>query len=184
MALKTAGFYKLIADEERKRMLGALLVVDELGKPEEFRVTYPVKPSLIQRQIYGDSLFPHVGMELCGLPLHDSLKRRPDLMVVSHPSFLMLGDAIPSPLVYLERAGETLSVKSNNGLGRAADTVDSTSGIFAPIRVIYPDSYQDAQRAEAATLVVDFFRGLDLLEPFNRIDVSVRVLQEQDEKFR
>lgn len=184
MTLKTVGFYKLISDEDRRRMLGALLVVDELGKPEEFRVTYPVKPTLIQRQIYGESLFPHVGMELCGLPLHDSLKRMPDLMVVSHPAFLLLGDAITSPLVYLERAGETLTVKSNNGLGHNAETIDSTSGLFAPISVVYPDSYQPHQRAEAAAIVADFFRAVDLLEPFNRIDVSVRILQEQDEKFR
>ncbi|MEZ4619252.1 MAG: hypothetical protein R2867_27585 [Caldilineaceae bacterium] len=65
---KHIAFYKLIYDSEAKNLLGAILVLDELGKPQEFRVTYPVKPTMIQRQLYGDALVPHVGIELCGKP--------------------------------------------------------------------------------------------------------------------
>jgi hypothetical protein len=183
MAQKIVGFYKLIADAERKRMMGALLVTDELGKPEEFRVTYPVKPTLIQRQLYGESLFPHVGIELCGLPLYKALKARPSLMVVSHAEFLLLGDEIESLLVHIERAGTTLALKSV-GSSTSHQTVDSSSGRFESLRVSYPDSYQQDRRAQAAALVADFFRAIDLVEPFVRIDTAVRILQEQDEKFR
>lgn len=182
MDRKTAGFYKLIADAEHKRMIGALLVTDELGKPEEFRVTFPVKPTLIQRQLYGESPFPHVGMELCGLPLYDALKARPHLMVVSHPEFLFLGEAIESPLVYAERSGTTLIVKG--APSSLHDVVESNSGRFEPLRVRYPDGYKPERRAQTAEVVAEFFRVVDLMEPFNRIDVAVRILQEQDEKFR
>lgn len=182
MAQRTVGFYKLIADADHKLMVGALLVTDELGKPEEFRVTFPVKPTLIQRQLYGESLFPHVGMELCGLPLYDALKARPHLMVVSHAEFLFLGEAVESPLVFVERSGTTLVVKGAPSTSH--DVIESGSGRFEPLRVRYPDGYKPERRAQTAALVAELFRAVDLMEPFNRIDVAVRILQEQDEKFR
>ncbi|RIK33841.1 MAG: hypothetical protein DCC55_34190 [Chloroflexi bacterium] len=185
MAQKTVGFYTLIADDDLKRMLGALLVLDELGKPEEFRVTFPVKPTLIQRQLYGESLFPHVGVELCGLPLYQALKAKPQLMVVSHLEFLLLGDMVASPLVFLEPAGSTLVVKGTSSNSRSAQKqIESPSGRFEPVRVAYPETYSPERCSQAAALVADFFRAIDLLEPFDRIDVAVQMLQEQDEKFR
>jgi len=185
VAQKTAGFYKLVADEEHKRMLGALLVTDELGKPTEFRVTLPVKPTLIQRQLYGEALLPHVGVELCGLPLYQALKDKPALLVVSHPAFLPLNDRVQSLLVYLERAGSSLVIKSTDDGNRSmSDKVASRSGRFEPISLTYPGAYEASQRSQALALVEDFFRAVDLLEPFERIDVAVRMLQEQDERFR
>jgi hypothetical protein len=182
---KTVGFYKLITDEEHKRMIGALLVTDDLGKPEEFRVTYPVKPTLLQRQLYGASLFPHVGMELCGLPLYETLRSKPALLVVSHPDFLLLSDAINTPVVFLERAGHTLTVSVLGENTRPQqDKFQSATGRFEPIQVTYPITYREDRRGKAAELVIDFFNGIDLLEPFSRIDIAIRVLQEQDERFR
>lgn len=182
---KRIGFYKLIGDDEFKTMVGALLVLDELGKPEEFRVTYPVKPTMIQRQLYGDSLLPHVGIELCGKPLFDTLKKPPQLLVLSHTRFLALGDLIRTPVVYLERAGESIVVSaSNTGDGQNRQKMQSQSGRYDPINVTYPQSYEREQIARTASLVADFFNGIDLLEPFSRINVAIQTLRAQDERFR
>jgi len=70
----TIGFYALLSTTDNKGFVGALLITDDLGKPEEFRVTYPVKPTTLQRQLYGDSLIPHIGIELCGKPLYQALR--------------------------------------------------------------------------------------------------------------
>ena len=76
------GFYSLVATSDEKGYLGALLVTDDIGKPEEFRVTHPVKPTLLQRQIYGETLIPHIGVSLCGVPLYEALKNKPSLLLV------------------------------------------------------------------------------------------------------
>jgi hypothetical protein len=183
MEEKKIGFFKLIADDDRKRLIGALLVTDEMGKPEEFRVTYPVKPSVIQRQLYGEALVPHVGIELCGMPLYTALQHKPVLLVVSHLDFLTM--SISGSVVHLERAGETIVLTDAAVALRARQQqVQSASGRFAPMRVTYPLEYSAEQRSLASTRVTDFFAGMDLLEPFDRIDVAIRVLQEQDERFR
>lgn len=175
------GFYNLV-NHDNQLMIGALLVTDDLGKPEEFRVTYPVKPTVIQRQLYGDSLLTHVGVDLCGLPLIEALKQRPQLIVVSNPAFLSMAGLVPSHIVYLERAGASLVVNTadNNSVAR----ISSDTGRFQPISVHLPHSYNDAKRTETTRQLEQFFRGFDLLEPFDRITIALRTLQESDERFR
>ncbi|MCB0132294.1 MAG: hypothetical protein KDD78_15645 [Caldilineaceae bacterium] len=183
MSERRIGFYRLLSQEDRF-LMGALLVTDELGKPEEFRVTYPVKPTLIQRQLYGNSLISHVGVELCGLPLVEALKQRPELIVVSQPQFLSMGDAVPATVVHLDRAGTTLVASSASDESSTTRKVQSESGRFEPLLIAFPLSYKEEVRNAATASVADFFRGFDLLEPFNRIAVALRTLQESDERFR
>ena len=38
--------------------IGAVLVTDHKGIPQEFRCTHPVKPTSIQKPLYGDALEP------------------------------------------------------------------------------------------------------------------------------
>lgn len=185
MSKKTVGFYKLISDEDNRSMIGALLVTDNTGKPEEFRVTHPVKPSLVQRQLYGKSLLPHVGMELCGLPLIEALTRDPDLLIVSHEEFLGLGDAFNLPIVYLERAGTSLTVADPTPAGRPTKTCfEAPLKQYEPIHVTFPPTYKEDRRAQATEAISEFFQQIDLTEPLQRIDVAVRILREQDETFR
>jgi hypothetical protein len=182
---QTIGFYRLLVDAERKRLIGALLVTDELGKPEEFRVTYPVRPSVIQRQLYGDSLLTHVGVELCGEPLYAALRKKPPILLVSHMELLALASSIPGSVAHVEKVGATLALSEANTVMRARqEQVHSSSGRFEPIRVTYPVSYASEQQENAKQLIIDFFGGIDLLEPFHRIEVAIQVLQEHDEKFR
>ena len=48
---------------------GGILVTDEWGKPLEFRCTSPVHPNPVQRTLYGQTLLPHIAVELIGAPL-------------------------------------------------------------------------------------------------------------------
>lgn len=63
------GFLSLIETEAKDGYLGALLVTDARGIPQEFRCTHPVKPTTVQKSLYGDTLLPHIGINLCGIPL-------------------------------------------------------------------------------------------------------------------
>ena len=59
-----------------------LLVTDAKGKPLELRATGPLRPDRIQAVVYGDTLVPTIAQELCGQPLIESLRERPDIIVV------------------------------------------------------------------------------------------------------
>ena len=69
---------------------GAILVTDDWGKPLEFRCTAPVKPTAVQRTLYGSTLMPHVLVALIGKPLIDALNEEPVAVLVSESMFLDL----------------------------------------------------------------------------------------------
>ena len=56
---------------------GAILVTDDWGKPLEFRCTPPVKPTAVQRTLYGSTLTPHLLVALIAKPLMDALNEEP-----------------------------------------------------------------------------------------------------------
>jgi hypothetical protein len=186
MAVERVGFFKLVSDTDDKAMLGALLVTDLLGKPEEFRVTYPVKPTSLQRQLYGAALWGHVGIELCGAPLFKSLKAKPELLVVGHTDFVALENvAGASHVFFLDKAGETIRVAGAGNPDRAGlEKVKSANNRFSPLRVHYPVSYSIERIRSVYQNIVDLYSTIDLLEPFQRIDVAVKMLRDGDDRFR
>src|ERR1035441_1934337 len=66
---------------------GAILVTDESSKPLEFRCTAPVRPTQLQRTLYGKSLLPHVLTELIAMPLISSVREKPQLILIAEDAF-------------------------------------------------------------------------------------------------
>ena len=63
------GFLALYETSGNEGYLGAILVTNNQGVPQEFRCTHPVKPTNIQKPLYGNTLEPYIGITLCGAPL-------------------------------------------------------------------------------------------------------------------
>jgi hypothetical protein len=161
-----------------------MLITDPRGRPLEFRVTHPVKPSAFQRPLYGDALEPFIGVELCGERLLTRLDHELDLLLVSNRYLLDIREIVPCPVLYLERAGDAIEVEPSAGDTRtwAARSVTSPSGRFQPIAVALPrDWEEDLERARP--LLEEAFGHVDLLEPFGRISRALELLAKEDERF-
>ena len=63
------GFLALYETSPRDGYLGAILITDLQGVPQEFRCTHPVKPTALQKPLYGNTLEPYIAVDLCGIPL-------------------------------------------------------------------------------------------------------------------
>jgi hypothetical protein len=87
--------------------LSAVLVTCTQGIPEEFRCTHPLKPTLIQKPLYGDALEPYIGVNLCGVHLFKSIQNSPDLFVVDNDHLLGIRKSNFCPVVSVCRAVET-----------------------------------------------------------------------------
>ena len=61
MSTKHIGFLQLFEAEDS--YIGAILLTDLDSVPVEFRVTLPVRPTSIQRTLYGRALAPYIGVE-------------------------------------------------------------------------------------------------------------------------
>ena len=177
------GFYSLLETAKGDGYLGALLVTDSEGVPGEFRVTYPVKPNLVQRQLYGDSLVPHIGVELCGVPLVEALGTEIALLLVDSMDLLALAERVSIPVVYVARPGESISVEGETEREGERELLYPSFEGFDPIQVVYPPSIADTRKAEVFTLLQHLSQRVDAAEPFDRIHVAVKELADMEKRF-
>ncbi|MBC7230648.1 MAG: hypothetical protein H5T74_09705 [Actinobacteria bacterium] len=179
------GFLTLLSAPDDGGYLGALLVTDKGGIPAEFRCTLPVKPNAIQKPLYGEKLEPYIGVELCGLPLLQSISNTPSLIIVNKEYLLKIRENISYPLVFIGRAGEVIEVEQADGSGKGLSRfrVTCNTGRFQPIVCSpHPDFEQDQEMS--MNFIGSVFSHLDLLEPFERIERAIEVLREKEQRFQ
>ena len=179
------GFLALCETLDSTGYLGAILVTDMQGVPQEFRCTHPVKPTSIQKPLYGHTLEPYVGVNLCGIPLIQSIQNKLSLMVVQKEILLGVRTETSYPVVFIRRAGEAIEIKAADGSDAALkrERVDSPTGKFQPIILsTHPDFQEDIPPARET--IEKIFQYLDPLEPFERAVKAIEVLGTKDERFQ
>lgn len=176
-------FVDILPTKAGAGFIGAALVTDFHGVPVEFRCTHPVKPTEIQRQLYGSTLEKYVGVELCGKPLLKSLENRAKLAFVKRELLLEVRDANSPPLLFLRRAGEVPRIESADSSAATEMNVDSRNASFQSIVVRVRSDFPDDLH-EAKDLIEDIFENVDPIEPFERIAKAVEALSKQDTRFQ
>lgn len=179
------GFLALYETLSHDGYLGAILITDFKGIPQEFRCTHPVKPTIIQKPLYGDTLESYIGVDLCGIPLIKSIKNEPSIIVVCKDFLLDVRRESSCPVIFIRRAGEAIDIKqsesSNTTLKR--ERIDCPTGRFQPIVLSsHPSFYDDIESAKETLEKV--FSHLDLFEPFERMSKAIEVLAKQDKRFQ
>ena len=142
------AFFSLEPTKDKKGVIGAILVTDDLGMPQEFRVTFPVKPTNLQKRLYGESLLVHIGVTLCGEPLYKALQKKPELLLVSNRQYLSLSTKVNSDVAHVSRMGDSFVV-DKDGEKASEKKVHSKSGRFQPILVHFPTDYDEEKRTSS-----------------------------------
>lgn len=139
------GFLALYETSNHDGYLGAILVTDLQGVPQEFRCTHPVKPTTLQRPLYGDALESYIGINLCGIPLIESLQNKPSLIVVHKEFLLGVREASSGPVIFVRRAGEAIDVKTSGSPESKSkrERVDCPTGRFQPVVIMCHYEYND-----------------------------------------
>lgn len=145
------GFFSVFPTQDKQGFIGALLVTDRQGKPEDFRMTLPIKPTGIQKMLYGPSLNRHVGVTLCGVPLFNTIKKSfpISIMVICDTELLTLADEIECKIVYL--APSNARQKYNGPPNITPST--PTSVVLPQLTVHYPTKYTELDKQECASLL-------------------------------
>jgi len=180
---KMVGFLHLLLTEAKDGFLSALLVTDIRGIPQEFRCTRPVKPTAIQQKLYGDKLKPYIAVNLCGVPLVESLENSPAAILVREKLLLGVRPFVEFPVIYVEKSGEAIEIQSvglsNGGLRLK---IESPGGRFQPVSCeTHPDFHEDGETI--SDVLKEISENLDPLEPFGRILSAVKVIGQKDDRF-
>jgi len=167
-----------LAEVEEGVFRGGILVTDTHGKPMEFRCTSPIRPNAVQRTLYGDTLMPHIAVELVGKPLVKAVQSSPDVVLVQQEEFLSLRTKCEQPVLLSRRQGEEMQLAEESGKSQPEEVLSSSSGKFAPVVVTchwdYPDDIMQCKDGLGW-----MFSNCDLVEPFERVKTALETLHEQ-----
>lgn len=172
--------YETISDES---YVGSVLITDLMGIPIEFKCTNSVKPSTIQKSLYGEQLKPYIGVNLCGLPLIQSLENTPNLLLVDIPFLLSIRAETPIPTLFLRRAGEGINLQDSSSTKNKKEKIENSEGIFLPIIIQSHPDFEIDQK-ENIEIINSLFNSFDLIEPFERMKKSIVILGENDVNFK
>lgn len=169
----------VIADEARASYVGGIMVADGRGLPVEFRYTQPIRPSRLQRVLYGGALDGYVRRDVIATRLLRDLEHKPAGIVVREDTLLALGVGSAAPVLHV--------FQSNlDQLGRVGSTkeVDASSVLIqlaegrGPVRVTV--ATEDATLLTACRdLLLTAAATMDPLEPLIRVEEAIELLCEE-----
>jgi hypothetical protein len=157
---------------------GAILITDDWGKPLEFRCTAPVKPNAVQRTLYGQTLLPHVLIELVGAPLLQAVQEQPEIIIIQESLFFDLRHKADTPIVRLKRQGVDVKLSSEEGEKAKPVVLSSDSGKFDPI-VMEAHWQFPGDLDYTREKLRDLFGRWDLVEPFERLTKGLEYVHQQ-----
>lgn len=168
------GLFGDLTDDDPLR--GALMVTDGSGHPLELRVATPVRATRLQRAAYGESLMPYALGELVGAPLIDRVRLEPEIMLVNRLVALdMLAD---EALVYIAEADGYVALDQHES------RLLAPSPERVPTVIVCPADDSARSLADASVLLERARERFDPLGVFDRLETTLEVLAESDDRYR
>lgn len=162
--------------------IAALMVTDSRGFPLEFRATTPVRPSLVQRTLYGGQLDHYVGVELCGKTLVEQASRKPSIIMVPERRLLDVADQAEIDMVAVWRAGEALKVEEEGAPSISRGTIKPSGSPFQPL--IYEAHLADREHeGKTIAYLEECATRFDLVEAFERMRAALQLLAKEDPRY-
>ena len=178
------GFLTVQGTEDSSGYIGSAMVTDHRGYPLEFRVLTPVKPTPIQRVLFGDKgLDEYVGVELCGKQLISGLQRKPTLLLVDRRELLALAIEFSGTILHLRRPGEQIGVSATSEARLEEGRLDASASGFQPV-VWEGNLGFEQKKEEVLSLLSACFELFDLMEVFTRMQAAVGLLARNDARYR
>lgn len=146
---------------------GAVLITDSETKPLEFRITSPVRATMFQKMLYGNTLDEYVDLDLISIPLIKALREDVDLIVISSPSLLQIRPKVSLPVALINK--QAISTR----------TMDDKSG--SPVQTITITIHTDypAEKEATHSILQPIIQKRDIFEPFERIKIALAEAHKQ-----
>ncbi|MBQ4431829.1 MAG: hypothetical protein II877_10015, partial [Synergistaceae bacterium] len=152
---------------------------DMRGIPVDFRYTDPVRPTRLERILYGSSLDTYLKEELMLESLLDSIEVNPQIWLCNDADIL-------DPLREKSRAKTVLAEESSHVPLDAAGHIETTAdpGVFliqatpngAPLRAEFPAGIRPDEIQQTAEILTESAATMDILEPFARLGKALSFL--------
>ena len=182
MTASNNGLGYIVIDGEEGRFRGASLVVDLRGIPVDFRYTDLIRPTKLERILYGSALDVYLREELILQSLLGAVETKPQVWICDAEELL-------APIKALEKAKCVVLSASTHAPLESAGSVEPMGGanvvliqadaVSAPLRATFSEGVRQDEVQQTASLLTDAARTMELLEPFGRIRKALTSLGEE-----
>jgi hypothetical protein len=174
------GYLTIEAKENYFR--GAALVTDSRGIPMDFRYTEPVRPTRLERILYGGALDIYLREEVILENLLGAVETHPSMWLVDDSELICPVQKLAKiPAVAVETSSRSPLEQSGKYEPTTEDGVFifQADNISAPLRLtLSPENASKiASTAEALTSAAE---DMELLEPFTRITKAFEAVSESE----
>jgi hypothetical protein len=176
------GYITVDARENYYR--GAVLVTDPRGIPVDFRYTEPVRPTKLERILYGSALDVYLREDIILDNLLSAVEAKPVLWLLADVGLIGPVQKISSlPAVAVETTTRTPLESS----GQFEPT--SEQGVFmfqadnisAPLRITVSDG-NISKISQLTQILTSAAEDMELTEPFSRIERALEAVAEAESK--
>jgi hypothetical protein len=174
----------LIVNFQENAFRGAALVTDSRGIPTDFRYTEPVKPTKLERILYGSALDIYLREDIILDNLLGAIETKPSLWLLGDGDLIAPVQKISRmPAIMIETSTRTPLAQS----GQFEPTTEQgvfmlqADNISAPLRLTL--SGENASRiSQFAQTLASFAEEMELMEPFTRIARAIEAVAEAESK--
>jgi hypothetical protein len=174
MATKRVGYFDCV--ESGGRFIGALMVTDTGGIPQEFKYTEPIKPTRIQSILYGGSLERYLKIDVIRAKLFKAVTSRPEYIFVNNADSSLIGTVDNVPVLMLHRAPiQGLNDVSATRRPRENELMVKDHENRDPLRIVcHPETPAVLDGVQELVLEVGY--EFDIAEPLTRVDTAINAL--------
>jgi hypothetical protein len=170
------GYLTLLNHNTSGSFIGASLILDINGIPLEFKCTQSLKPTMLQKALYGDRLVPYIGAEVFGRSILASLSNLPNLVIVDREYLLELQPHTGFLIVFVSKDNDLSDFPNAENITQLRFSSGYMCKFLSPERL----NLTTDQVLEMLELISS---KMDILEPFKRIAASVEVIGQSESQF-
>ncbi|BDU50135.1 hypothetical protein [Haliovirga abyssi] len=168
------GYFKIHIKEEN--YLGGILISDERGIPVEFKYTEPVKPTKVQKVLYGKSLEKFLIEEIIMANLIEKIEIEPAIYFIDDKININIKRLLKTDVVMLKKTQLKPSkepykykfIKENEAIVQLEEGTN-------PIRVIILD--EDIEKKdELVQKIIELSKESYIIEPFFRLEEALEMI--------
>ncbi len=169
------GYFKMYTEKEM--YLGGLMVVDHRGIPVEFKYTDTIKPSKLQKVLYGGVLEKYLKEEVIIGNLIEKLEIRPEVYVVDKLENMVLNKFVKEQVMLLkETPNKSLDNPGDYQFLKDDEAVYQVDESNQPIRI----QFKEGKGEELFNMLNSFGLEGNLIEPFKRVEEALRLICKGD----
>lgn len=171
-------------DSQENYFRGAALVTDSRGIPTDFRYTEPVRPTKLERVLYGSALDIYLREDIILDNLLKAVEAKPSL-------WLLTDEALIAPVQRISKLpAVAVAISARSPLDRSGQCEPTAeSGVFmlqadnisAPLRLVV--STENIPKInQMAQILTSSAEGMELMEPFTRVARALETVSESESR--